>query len=158
MGLAGLILRPLLAVWFYLSGHLIEKVGDLKCPYLYIVSPFSHIVHQHSLPCSGRRYSPSGGLCLSYAGLNIYFSKRGSKASSAAILGKKSGFVFLIKNSFIRYFIGKLRHVFPFCVLNLVEIFIDYLGNLENIVANQSFTNLNLIAIFKLFINLPNYH
>ena len=25
---------------------------------------FSHIVHQHSLPCSCRRYSPSGGLCL----------------------------------------------------------------------------------------------
>ena len=30
MGVAGLIRRPLMAVWFYLTGHLIEKVGDLK--------------------------------------------------------------------------------------------------------------------------------
>ena len=30
MVVAGLIRRPLVAVWFYLSGHLIEKVGDLK--------------------------------------------------------------------------------------------------------------------------------
>ena len=30
MGVAGLIRRPLVAVWFYLSGHLIEKVGDFK--------------------------------------------------------------------------------------------------------------------------------
>ena len=30
MGVAGLIRRPLVAVWFYLSGHLIERVGDLK--------------------------------------------------------------------------------------------------------------------------------
>ena len=30
MGVAGLIRRPLVAVWFYFSGHLIEKVGDLK--------------------------------------------------------------------------------------------------------------------------------
>ena len=30
MGVAGLIRRPLVAVWFYLSGHLIETVRDLK--------------------------------------------------------------------------------------------------------------------------------
>ena len=31
---------------------------------------------------------------------------------------------------------GKLHQVFLFCVPNLVGIFIDYLANLENLVAN----------------------
>ena len=119
-----------MAVWFYLSGHLIEKVGDLKCPYLYIVSPF--------WPCCSSTFPwlvlvvdirKAAGYAFSYTGLNIYFSKHISKASAAVILDKKSRFFVLIKNSFIRYFIGKLPHVFPFCVLNLVEIFIDYIGN-----------------------------
>ena len=50
---------------------------------------FDHIVHQHSLACSGRRYSPSCGYAFSYTGFNVHFSKSGSKASSVVILGKK---------------------------------------------------------------------
>ena len=50
---AGLIRRLLVAVWFYLPGHLIVKVGDLKTTvvslFLFCVSFFDNTVHQHSI-------------------------------------------------------------------------------------------------------------
>ena len=58
MGVVGLIRRPLVALWFYLSGHLIEKVGDLKTIAVALVLYsifcllYDHIVHQHSLASS----------------------------------------------------------------------------------------------------------
>ena len=49
----GLIRRLLVAVWFYLPGHLIVKVGDLKTTvvslFLFCVSFFDNTIHQHSI-------------------------------------------------------------------------------------------------------------
>ena len=55
MGIAGLTRRPLVGLWFYLPGHLIEKVVDLKTIavslFLYFVSFFAISFHRHSLAC-----------------------------------------------------------------------------------------------------------
>ena len=94
MGVAGLIRRPLVAVWFYLSGHLIERVGDLKT---IAVSLFLFSVSFLALSFINIPWLvlvvdilQAAGYAFSYTGLNIHFSKAGSKASSAVILGKKS--------------------------------------------------------------------
>ena len=93
MGVAGLIRRPLVAVWFYLSGYLIEKVGDLKT---IAVSLFLFSVSFLALSFTNIPWLvlvvdilQAAGYAFSYTGLTIHFSKPGSKASSAVILGKK---------------------------------------------------------------------
>ena len=122
MGMAGLIRRPLVAVCFYLSGHLIERVGDLKTTavalFLFSVSFFAISFINIPWLVLVIDILQAAAFALSYTGLNIHFSKPGSKASSAIILGKKSAFIII--NTFIRYLIAELHHVFSFCVLNLV--------------------------------------
>ena len=118
MGVAGLIRRPLVAVWFYLSGYLIQKVGDLKT---IAVSLFLFFVSFLAISFINIPWLvlvvdilQAAGYGFSNTALNIHFSKPGSKASSAVILGRKLEFVILI---------GNLRQVVLFCVLNLVGIF-----------------------------------
>ena len=90
IGLAGLIRRPLVGVCFYLSGHLIENVGDLKtiavALFLYFFSflaiSFINIPWLVLLIDTFQ----AAGYAFSYTGLTIHFSKAGSKASSAVIL------------------------------------------------------------------------
>ena len=92
MGLAGLIRRPLVGVWFYLSGHLIEKVGDLKtiavALFLFSVSFLAISFINVPWPVLVVDLLQAGAYAFSYTGLTIHFSKPGSKASSAVILGK----------------------------------------------------------------------
>ena len=94
MGVAGLIRRPLVAVWFYLSGHLIERVGDLKtiAVSLFLFSLSFLALSFINIPWLVLVVDilQAAGYAFSYTGLNIHFSKPGSKASSAVILGKKS--------------------------------------------------------------------
>ena len=93
LGVADLIPTPLVAVSFYLSGQLIERVGDLKTIAVslvlfsvsFLAMSFINIpwlVLVIDIP-------QAAGYVFSYTGLNIHFSKSGSKASSAVILGKK---------------------------------------------------------------------
>ena len=121
MGLAGLIRRPLVAVWFYLSGHIIEKVGDLKTTALalFLFSVLLLAISFFNIPLLVLVVDilQATGYAFLYTGLNINFSKPGSKTSSAVILGKKSGFFFFCKNIFIRHFISKLSRVFHFVFL-----------------------------------------
>ena len=118
MGVAGLIRRPLVAVWFYLSGYLIQKVGDLKTIavslFLFLVSFLAILFINIPWLVLVVDILQAAGYGFSNTALNIHFSKPGSKASSAVILGKKLEFVILI---------GNLRQVVLFCVLNLVGIF-----------------------------------
>ena len=94
MGVAGLIRRPLVAVWFYLSGHLIERVGDLKtiAVSLFLFSVSFLAISFINIPWLVLVVDilQAAGYAFSYTGLNIHFSKSESKASSAVILGKKS--------------------------------------------------------------------
>ena len=97
MGVAGLIRRPLVAVWFYLSGHLIEKVGDLKTTavalFLFCI-PFLTISYINI-----RRVVLAVDLlqatafAFSFTSRTIHFSKPGFQAGSAIILGKKAALV-----------------------------------------------------------------
>ena len=93
MGVAGLIRRPLVAVWFYLSGHLIERVGDLKtiAVSLFLFSVSFLAISFINIPWLVLVVDilQAAGYAFSYTGLTIHFSKPGSKASSAVILGKK---------------------------------------------------------------------
>ena len=93
MGVAGLIRRPLVAVWFYLSGHLIERVGDLKtiAVSLFLFSVSFLAISFINIPWLVLAVDilQAAGFAFSYTGLHIHFSKSGSKASSAVILGKK---------------------------------------------------------------------
>ena len=92
MGLAGLIRRPLVGVWFYLSGHLIEKVGDLKtiAVALFLFSVSFLAISFINVPWLVLVVDllQAGAYAFSYTGLTIHFSKPGSKASSTVILGK----------------------------------------------------------------------
>ena len=105
MGVAGLIRRPLVAVWFYLSGHLIEKVGDLKTTALalFLFSVSFLAISFINIPWLVLVVDilQAAGYAFSYTGLNIHFSKPGSKASSAVILGKKSGLDSFCKKIFL---------------------------------------------------------
>ena len=93
MGVAGLIRRPLVAVWFYLSGYLIEIIGDLKTIavsfFLFSVSFLTILFINTPWLLLVLDILQAAGYAFSYTGLNIHFSKTGSKASSAVILGKK---------------------------------------------------------------------
>ena len=93
MGVAGLIRRLLVAAWFYLSGHLIERIGDLKT---IAVSLFLFSVSFLAISLIVIRWLvlvvdilQAAGYAFSYTGLNNHFSKPGSKARSAVIFGKK---------------------------------------------------------------------
>ena len=92
MGVAGLIRRPLVAVWFYFSGHLIEKVGDLKtiAVALFLFSVSFMAISFINIPWLVLVIDllQAAGYGFSYTALNVHFSKPGSKASSAVILGK----------------------------------------------------------------------
>ena len=94
MGVGGLIRRPLVGMWFYLSGHLIEKVGDLKA---IAVSLFLFCVSFLAISFINIPWLvlvvdlfQAAGYAFCSTGLNVHFSKPGSKASSAVILGKKA--------------------------------------------------------------------
>ena len=92
MGKAGLIRRPLVGLWFYLSGHLIEKVGDLKtiavALFLFSVSFFA--ISFISIPWLVLIIDllEAAAYGFSYTALTVHFSKCGSKASSFVIFGK----------------------------------------------------------------------
>ena len=94
MKVAGLIRRPLVAACFYLSGHLIERIGDLKTiavsSFLFTVSFLAISFINIPWLVLVVDFLQAAGYAFSYSGLNIHFSKPGSKASSAVILGKKS--------------------------------------------------------------------
>ena len=100
MGVVGLIRRPLVALWFYLSGHLIEKVGDLKtiavALVLYSVSFMTISFINIPWLVLFIDLFQAAGYGFSYTALNVHFSKTGSKSSSAVILGKKSTSMFLL--------------------------------------------------------------
>ena len=100
MGVLGLMRRPLVAVWFYLSGHLIEKVGDLKtiavALVLYSVSFMTISFINIPWLVLFIDIFQAAGYGFSYTALNVHFSKTGSKSSSAVILGKKSTSMFLL--------------------------------------------------------------
>ena len=102
MGEVCLIRRPLVAVWFYLSGHLIEKVGDLKTTAVALfLFPVSFLAISFiSIPWLVLVVDilQAGGYALSYTGLTIHFSKPGSKASSAVILGKKATLIVIFNH------------------------------------------------------------
>ena len=93
MAVAGLIRRPLVAVWFYLTGYLIERVGDLKtiavALFLFSVSFLAISFINNPWLVLVVDILQAAGYAFSYTGLNIHLSKPGSKASSAVILGKK---------------------------------------------------------------------
>ena len=93
MKVAGLIRRPLVAACFYLSGYLIERIGDLKT---IAVSSFLFTVSFLAISFINIPWLvlvvdilQAAGYAFSYSGLNIHFSKPGSKARSAVIFGKK---------------------------------------------------------------------
>ena len=92
MGVAGLIRRPLVGVWFYLSGQLIEKVGDLRtiAVSLFLFSVSFMAISFINIPWLILLIDvvQAAGYGFSYSALNVHFSKPGSKASSAVILGK----------------------------------------------------------------------
>ena len=93
MGVAGLIRRPLVAVWFCLSGYLIQKVGDLQtiAVALFLFSVSFLAISFINIPWLVLVVDilQAAGYAFSYTALNIHFTKPGSKASSAVILGKK---------------------------------------------------------------------
>ena len=93
MGVTDLIRRPLVAVSFYLSEHLIERVGDLKTItvslFLFSVSFLAISFINIAWLVLVVDILQAAGYAFLYTGLNIHFSKCGSKASSAVILGKK---------------------------------------------------------------------
>ena len=97
MGVAGLIRRSLVIVWFYLSGHLIEKVGDLKTAavslflfcILFLATSFIDI----PLLVLAVDLLQATAFAFSFTSRTIHFSKPGSKAGSAVILGKKAALV-----------------------------------------------------------------
>ena len=83
-----------MALCFYLSGHLIEKVGDLKT---IAVSLSVYCVSFLALSFINIPWLvlvvdilQAAGYAFSYSGINVHFSKLGSKASSGVILGKKA--------------------------------------------------------------------
>ena len=92
MGVGGLIRQPLVAVWFYLSWYLIEKVGDLKtiAVTLFLFSVSFLAISFINIPWLVLVVDilQAAGYGFSNTALNIHFSKAGSKASSAVILGK----------------------------------------------------------------------
>ena len=77
MGAAGLIRRPLVAVWFYLSWYLIEKVGDLKtiAVALFLFSVSFLAISFINIPWLVLVVDilQAGGYALSYTGLNTIF-------------------------------------------------------------------------------------
>ena len=85
MGVAGLIRRPLVAVWFYLSGHLIEKVGDLKTTalalFLFSVSFLAISFINIPLLVLVGDILQAAGYTFPYTGHSIHLSKPASKAS-----------------------------------------------------------------------------
>ena len=93
MGVACLFRLPLVAVWFYPSGYFIKKVGDLKTIavslFLFSVSFLAISFIKNPWLVLVVDILQAAGYAFSYSGLNIHFSKSGSKASSAVILGKK---------------------------------------------------------------------
>ena len=93
MGVAGLIRRPLVAVWFYLSGHLIERIGDLKtiAVSLFLFSVSFLALSFNNIPWLVLVVDilQAVGYAFSYTGLNVHFSKSGSNANSAVSLGQK---------------------------------------------------------------------
>ena len=101
LGVAGLIRRPLVAVSFYLSGYLIEKVGDLKTIAVSLFLAISFI----NIPWLVLVVDilQAAGYGFSNTALKIHFSKRGSKASSAVILGKNFEFVILTGNLYVKW-------------------------------------------------------
>ena len=86
MGIAGLIRRPLVGLWFYLSGQLIEKVGELKTIavslFLYCVSLFAISFISIAWLVLLIDLLQAAAYGLSYSALTIHFSKSGTKASS----------------------------------------------------------------------------
>ena len=93
MGICGLIRRPLTAIWFRLSGSVIERLGDIQTMAVALLvfgaSQFTLSLIEIPWFVLVIDIFQSVGYSFSYSALNVHFSKAGSKASSAVILGKK---------------------------------------------------------------------
>ena len=92
MGICGLIRRPLTAIWFRLSGSVIERLGDLQtmAVALLVFGASQITLSLIEIPWFVLVIDifQSVGFSFSYTALTVHFSKAGSKASSAVILGK----------------------------------------------------------------------
>lgn len=91
MGVGGLIRQPFAAFWYYFSGRILDKVGEL---HTMAVALFAGAVSLLTLSFVQTPWLVlfidvflSGTMALSYAATILYFSKCTSKASSAVILG-----------------------------------------------------------------------
>ena len=93
MGICGLIRRPLTAIWFRLSGSVIERLGDLPTMAVALLvfgaSQFTLSLIEIPWFVLVIDIFQSLGFSFSYSAFTVHFSKAGSKASSAVILGKK---------------------------------------------------------------------
>ena len=92
MGICGLTRQPLTAIWFRISGSFIERLGDLQTMavalLVYAASQFTLSLIENPWLVLVIDIFQSAAFALSYSALTVHFSKAGSKASSAVILGK----------------------------------------------------------------------
>ena len=92
LGVAALIRRSLLSGFMFLSTHILNKIGDLSTTcvalVLFMVAFFALSftrIYWYVLAIDLLHTAAYG---LAYSALTVHFSKAGSKASSAVILGK----------------------------------------------------------------------
>ena len=92
LGVAALIRRSLLSGFMFLSTHILDKIGDLSTTciafLLFMVAFFALSftrIYWYVLAIDLLHTAAYG---LAYSALTVHFSKAGSKASSAVILGK----------------------------------------------------------------------
>ena len=92
LALGGLVRRPFAALWFIISVPIINRMGDL---FTIALALLSYMASQLALSFIQNPWLvlvvdifQSLGFALSFTAILIHFSKAGSKASSAAIMGK----------------------------------------------------------------------
>lgn len=107
MGIGGFTRRCLGAMWFFLSGRLVNKLGDMESMavslLLHVVSLLALYFNQNPWLVLVIDVCVTAAFSLSYSSLNIHFSKAASKASSSVILGKTITFVIALTLCYCRF-------------------------------------------------------
>lgn len=92
MGIGGFTRRPLVAFWFYVSGRIISRIGELRTItlslFLYCATFLTVAFIEIPWLVIAIDILQSAALAFSYSSLSVHFDKAGSKASSGAIQGK----------------------------------------------------------------------